>query len=202
MTDRSRSGLREHLLLLGRFLRSPSTVGAVAPSSQALAAEIVRDIPSHTPERVVELGPGTGAFTEAIVRRLGGRGRFLAVEIEPVFVEQIRRRFPEVDCVCASAADLDSLAASHGVLPVDHVISGLPFASLPPDTTSRIVQAIERSLRPGGTFTTFQYLHASVVPRALAFRRDMKHLFGEPRTRVVFRNFPPARVFTWTRQAH
>ena len=194
-----RSGLREHLLLLGRFLRSPSTVGAVAPSSRVLAQEMVRDIDPAAADRVVELGPGTGAFTGAIVHRLGPGGRFLAVEIEPAFVEQIQRRWPTVDCVCASATDLEALVGGREFGPVDHVISGLPFASLPAETTTRILRAIERTLRPAGTFTTFQYAHSYLLPRAAAFRRETSARLGAPVTRMIMRNVPPALVFTWTK---
>jgi phospholipid N-methyltransferase len=194
------SGLREHLLLLGRFLRRPRRVGAVAPSSQALARAMVHGLDFGEAARVVELGPGTGAFTGAIVRGVGPRGRVLAVEIEPVFVRQIAQRWPSVECVCASAEALESLVAERELLPVDHIVSGLPFASLPGAMTRQILDGIARVLRPGGTFTTFQYVHAYVLPPAIAFRRDMHARFGAPpMRRLVIPNIPPAWVLRWTR---
>jgi phosphatidylethanolamine/phosphatidyl-N-methylethanolamine N-methyltransferase len=191
-------GLRDHLLVLGRFLRSPRQTGTIAPSSRALAREMVRSLDLAHARNVVELGPGTGAFTEAIVSNIGPGSRLLVVEIEPGFAAEIRRRWPSIDCVCASAAELDTLVDARGMRPVDHIVSGLPFASLPGAVTREILGAIERSLKPGGTFTTFQYVHAFGWPAAVAFRKDMNaRLGGEPTKSLVLWNIPPAWVLTW-----
>jgi phosphatidylethanolamine/phosphatidyl-N-methylethanolamine N-methyltransferase len=202
MTDPvARPRLREHLLLFLRFLRHPRTIGAVAPSSPSLARRMVAGLTAPSSARVVELGPGTGAMTRAIVSRLGPSARFLAVEIEPEFVAEIRREHPTVDCVCASAADLEPLLRARDFGAVDHVISGLPFASLPIETTRDVLAAIGRALRPGGTFTTFQYLHSYWLPPAVAFRaRASATLGGPPDRRIVLLNVPPAWVLTWRRQ--
>ena len=81
------TGLREHMLLFSRFLRSPRTVGAVTASSRALAEAMVGGSRPDGRSRVVELGPGTGAFTSAIVERLGPDTRFLAIDIDPAFCQ-------------------------------------------------------------------------------------------------------------------
>jgi phospholipid N-methyltransferase len=90
------TGLREHLIVFSRFLRSPRTVGALSASSRALARAVVEVASVGARARVVELGPGTGALTSAIVDRLGAESRFLAVDIDPEFVRQIRLRWPKV----------------------------------------------------------------------------------------------------------
>jgi phospholipid N-methyltransferase len=194
------SGWREHLLLLRRFLRHPRSVGAIAPSSPSLARAMVQPLDLGGSVRVVELGPGTGAFTCAIVSRLGPAAAYLAIDRDPVFVERIKRQWPQVDCVCASAAALPVLAAERGMTPVDHVVSGLPFASLPGAVTTQILDGLERTIRPGGTFTTFQYVHAYRLPPAVAFRRDItQRMGGAPVRTLVTRNLPPAYVLTWRR---
>lgn len=199
MTD-SGPTVRDHLALFGKFLRNPRTVGAVAPSSAVLARQIVRGVGDRPDERVVELGPGTGSFTRAIVARLRGDGRLLAVEIDPGFAAGIRRRWPAVECVCASAEDLPRLAADRGFLPADRIVSGLPFASLPQATTRGILDAIVQTLRPAGTFATFQYVHAYGFPPAIAFRRALTNrMAGPPQAVLVLRNIPPAWVLTWRR---
>jgi len=71
MPETNGSGLREHVLLFTRFLKSPRTVGAVSPSSLAVAQAIARVLPPAGPLRVVELGPGTGALTGSIMDRIG-----------------------------------------------------------------------------------------------------------------------------------
>jgi phospholipid N-methyltransferase len=192
--------MSDHLRLLARFLRSPRTVGAIAPSSQVLAREMVRGLELNGAVRIVELGPGTGACTRQIVRRLGPKGWYLGVEIDPSFAERIRREWPSIECVCASAEQLPALLADRGVTRVDHVISGLPFASLPGATTRMILRALRESIRPGGTFTTFQYVHGYGLPLACAFRCEMDESMGTQATRrVVIRNLPPAYVLSWTR---
>ncbi len=158
--------LAEHLRFIGRLVRNPRTVGALAPSSRSLAMAMVAPL-AHSapatparPRSIVELGPGTGAFTRAIFEHLRPGDRFLAVELESVFVDALHERWPALDCVCASAESLCALVAERRLDPVDHIVSGLPFATLPTDITRRIVEAIGRTLRPGGTFTTFHYLQS------------------------------------------
>lgn len=194
------SGLREHILMASRFLRSPRTVGAVAASSRAMARQMVARVPTDHPATVVELGAGTGAFTRAIIERIAPGSRFLAIDVEQSFVDQVRRRWPAVECVCASAVDLERLVTDRQLGPVDHIVSGLPFVSLPANATRSILDGIERTLRPGGTFTTFQYMHGYALPPGRCFRREMSHrMGGPPQRRLVFRNFPFAFVLTWTR---
>jgi phospholipid N-methyltransferase len=198
MTEPSGSSLREHLLLFGRFLRSPRAVGAVAPSSRALACEVVHDLAPRESGCVVELGPGTGVFTRQIVARLTPDAHCLVVEIDAAFVARIRAQWPHIDCVRASAEDLERLVAERHLPPVDHIISGLPFASLPGAVTARILHGIQRTLTRGGTFTTFQYVHAYVMPAAVRFRRDLTDRLGAaPERRLVMSNVPPAYVLTW-----
>jgi len=193
--------MNAHLLMLGRFVRSPRTVGAVAPSSRALAAEMVRGLDLAGPATVVELGPGTGVITRAISEQLGPKAHALAIDVEPAFVSAIARRFPRIEAVCASAVDLPALLQARHMFPADHIISGLPFASLPGEVTTAILDAVAASLRPGGTFTTFQYLSGYPTPLAKAFRRALTQRMGAaPRRRIVWRNIPPAFVLTWRHQ--
>ena len=194
--------LRDHALMVRRFLRSPNTVGAVSVSSRALARRMVAGLPTDRPLSLVELGPGTGPFTRALVNHVARGSRILAIDLEQTFVDRLQGLWPEVDCVCASAVDLEALVAERRMAPVDHIVSGLPFASLPADTTRRILDGIERTLRAGGTFSTFQYLHGYGLRAGRAFRREMSaRMGGPPRRHFVLRNFPFAFVLTWTRPA-
>ena len=202
MRDASNTtNLREHVLLFSRFLRSPRTVGAVLPSSRAVSEAMVAHIDFRKPARIVELGPGTGAFTAPIVEQLQPHTEFLALDIDPAFCELIQARWPSVECMCASAERLAAIVADRGMHPIDHIVSGLPFVSLPLPVTQRILENIVTVLQPGGTFTTFQYLHGYQLPSAITFRRSLGAKLGaSPRRRTVFRNFPPAFVLTWTKR--
>lgn len=193
--------MNEHLLMLGRFVRSPRTVGAVMPSSRFLAREIVAGLDLSMACRVVELGPGTGVVTRVLAERLGPEAHALAIDIEPAFVATIAARFPRIEAVCASASDLPELLHARDSFPADHIISGLPFASLPAEVTASILDAVASSLRPGGTFTTFQYVNGYPTPLARAFRQSMSQRMGAAPTRkVVWQNVPPAFVLRWHKQ--
>ena len=191
--------LREHLLIASKFLRNPRTVGAVSASSKAMAREMVREIPTGKPVNVVELGPGTGSFTRAIVDHLAPGSRFLAVELDREFVERLRPRWPSVEFVLASAVELEHIVKKRHLQPVDHIVSGLPFASLPVDVSRKVMDGIQHTLRPGGTFTTFQYLHGYWMPPGRTFRREMSVRMGAPHRRLVLKNFPISFILTWTR---
>lgn len=194
------TGIRDHALMVRRFLRSPNTIGAVSASSRALARRMVAGLPADRPLSIVELGPGTGPFTRALVEHVATGSRILAIDLEQTFVDRLRGLWPAVDCVCASAVDLERLVAERQMAPVDHIVSGLPFASLPVETTKRILDGIEGTLRPGGTFTTFQYLHGYGLRAGRTFRREMSvRMGGLPARHLVLRNFPIAFVLTWTR---
>lgn len=193
---------QDHLLFFGRFVRSPRAVGAVAPSSRRLARRMLEGLELTAAVRIAELGPGTGSFTAEIVSRLPVGGRCLAVDRDETFVARLRARWPRVECVADRAERLRGLAEARGLSPFDHVVSGLPFASLPATTTSRILDAIHETLRPGGTFTTFQYVHAFPLPPAVAFRRAMTARMGtDPARSLVAGNLPPAYVLRWRRGA-
>jgi len=195
---RQPSAIEEHLTFLGRFLRNPRQVGALAPSSRTLAREMLRGIPLTPASRIVELGPGTGVFTREVIRQLPAGGKFLAVDIDPRFCRELRDRWPALDCECGSAADVSAMIAARGWTGVDHIISGLPFASLPAALSRSILSAVQSVLHRGGTFTTFQYIHAYPSPPAKAFRREMAARFGPlVARRAVFRNLPPAFVLSW-----
>jgi phosphatidylethanolamine/phosphatidyl-N-methylethanolamine N-methyltransferase len=188
----------ENLLFFRRFLRNPLAVGAIAPSSRRLGRSMVRDLDPVPGVRLVEFGPGTGSFTSVIAGILPADGSYLGIERDPVFVSTLQRKWPALDFACDSVENLVSLAEARGLLPIDHIVSGLPFASLPARVTMPVLDAVSRSLRPGGTFTTFQYVHASWFPAARAFRREMARRFGPPAARrLVVLNLPPAFAITW-----
>jgi phosphatidylethanolamine/phosphatidyl-N-methylethanolamine N-methyltransferase len=195
------SAIEESLLFLARFVRSPRSVGAIAPSSRYLARRMIEGLEVGAGGRVIEFGPGTGAFTGAIARRLPAGARYLGIERDPVFVAALERRWPSLEFACDSVENLLSIAEARSALPLDHIVSGLPFARLPRTVTLPVLDAAHRSLRPGGTFTTFQYIHAYPLPAARAFRREMQRRFGPPfARRAVVRNLPPAFVLAWRKE--
>lgn len=193
--------LPPHLVaFLGAVLRSPASVGAVAPSSPHLAARLAAVVPRIGDPVVVELGPGTGSVTTAIEYRLAGRGRHVAIEIDPGLARYLRTRHTEVEVLVGDAADLERLFAEHQVPAVDAVVSGLPWSLIGTDAQRAIVAATARVLRPGGCFTTFAYLHALSMTRACQFRALLGEMFFEVlTTRTVWWNLPPAVTYVCRR---
>lgn len=203
-----RSG--EGRAFLREFIKNPTGMAAVAPSSKGLAKMMVAGLDLASMRTVVEFGPGTGVFTRAVLAQLpqgwcraeGGAGQLIAIEFNPRMVEVIRTAMPRVDVVHESAANIQQVCGARGVGPgeVDVIVSGLGFASFPNDLTTQVLEAAHRMLRPGGEFRTFTY-HVSLVKRqAWHFKREARRLFADVRTsRAVWANVPPAFVYTCTK---
>jgi phospholipid N-methyltransferase len=184
-----------------QFLRTPGSIGAVAPSSKYLAKAMVGGVVVESGQRLLEFGPGTGPFTAAILPLLDSPSAYLGIERDERFVSLLRERFPQLDVQHGLAQDAGRLLAERGGGVVAAILSGLPFASLPAAVQDGVMAAIHELLMPGGEFRTFQYVHAFPLPAARRFRRAMDQRFGvHRRSRPVLRNVPPAYVLTWTKQ--
>ncbi|MGX1756546.1 class I SAM-dependent methyltransferase [Streptomyces lydicus] len=168
----------------------------MAPSSRQLAAEVAVPVPESGDPVVVELGPGTGAFTSMIQELLGDRGRHLAVEINPRLASALDGRYPRVEVLNAEAAELPRLLAERGLPAADVVISGLPWASLPRLVQRTTLESVHEVLSSQGAFTTFGYVHAARLGSARRFRRMLGSSFEEVVAgRTVWGNLPPAFVY-------
>ena len=190
-----REPTRDELVFLQQWLREPTRVGAIAPSSPQLAAAMTAAIPACGAPVVVELGPGTGAFTGEIQRRLGGRGRHVAVEINPRFARRLRTRFPALDVAEGDAEYLPETLATRGLTTTDVVISSLPWASFGPELQQRLIHAVTATLSPDSVFATFSYAHAQQLPQARRFRTLLAERFEDVTVgRTVWCNVPPAYV--------
>jgi phospholipid N-methyltransferase len=178
--------------IIREFLRHPRLTGAIAASSQRLAWAITADLGLERARLVVELGPGTGAMTEAILFRLPAGARLIAVELNPVLAAALARRFPQVEVVHAAAAELDRVCDPGTV---DAVVSGLPWTIMPDAVGRRTLDAVTATLGENGRFATFAYLHAAWTPpaRRLAARLAEAFTFVR-RSAVVWPNLPPAFV--------
>lgn len=182
--------------LLSEFVRHPAEVGAVAPSGATLAGLAVAPIPRTGDPVVVELGPGTGAFTGAIERRLGGRGRHIAVEINERLAGQLAERHPGVEVVTADAVRLPDVLAERGLDRADVIVSGLPWAAFPQDRQRDVLEAAVRALAVDGAFTTFAYVHFRWMAPARRMHRELVSRFDEVVLgRTVWANLPPALVY-------
>jgi phospholipid N-methyltransferase len=188
-----RSVLSEHARFLYQFITKPGMIGAVAPSSPALAREMLRTIDLGPGARVAEYGPGTGSFTREILARLDPKATFFAVERNPSLSATLRERFPTLRLFEGSVEEIERICGEVGVAQLDAVVSGLPWASFPQDLQTRILDATMKVLRPGGQLMTFTYQMSRLTAAGRRFRRLLPRYFSSITTsRVVWLNTPPA----------
>jgi phosphatidylethanolamine/phosphatidyl-N-methylethanolamine N-methyltransferase len=186
----------DHVRFLRRFVAAPRTVGAVAPSSAALATEIVRQARVASARTIVELGGGTGSFTRRITEVARRDAVIVSIEINEAFAEMLSRRFERVQVIAGSAERAGDYLRAAGRSSSDCVVSGLPWAAFDAGLQSRLLMTIAGILADGGIFATFAYLHASKLPAALRFRDQLHAMFSTVReSSVVWRNIPPAFVY-------
>jgi len=190
----------EWITFLKAWLRSPTRVGGIAPSSVALARQMVEGLHPEPREAVIEFGPGTGPFTRAIEEVLPDPKSYLGIERDLRFVGLLKERFPRLRFMHGSAEQAPRFLEEAGLGRIRAVICGLPFASLPAATQDGVINGLNGILGPGSEFRTFQYVHAYPLPAAVRYRRRMREIFGPHKiSRPVLWNLPPAFVLAWRR---
>lgn len=190
---------RDGLGFFGTFLRNPGAIGAVVPSSRYLARALVGRLDLQPGELVVEYGPGTGPVTSVIRQCLPKGARYLGVELDPSFHDLLTQRYPDLDFHLGSAAEIEDVLTERRLPRPRRIISGLPFASLPPAVQDGVADGIVHCLHgTDGDFRTFQYVHAYGLRAARRFRELMDARFsGFERIGPVVRNVPPAFVLRY-----
>jgi phospholipid N-methyltransferase len=175
---------------------APHTTGAIAPSSKYLARVIVDKAGVNEASRILELGPGTGVFTERILERKRDDAHFVAIERNSSFATGLRSRFPDTNIVEGCATELAAHADEHEFNEADSIVSGLPWTIFDPKLQRTILGGVRDVLGHGGTFATFAYWGPHWLPGGQTFRRLLHSIFPDTRTSaVVIRNFPPAFVY-------
>jgi phospholipid N-methyltransferase len=189
------------LSFFGAFIREPLTVGSFWPSSAALSRAVVDSCEYQPDATVVELGPGTGSFTEPLLQRLDENGRLLALEITATNIGLLRRRVPRCEVIHDSAENL-SRHIENGK--ADCIVSGLAWGNMLPGLQDGIFEAMLTALAPAGQFVAFGYIHAVWFPTTRRFRRRLARSFERVETTpIIWRNLPPAFVYRcWGKRAH
>ena len=177
-----------------RFIRSwierPLSVGAVTPSGKILARTMARYVDPKSTGPVVELGPGTGPVTEALVEAGVDPSRLVLVEFNPSFCRILRSRFPEATLVQGDAYSLRRLLQTMLLQPAAAVVSGLPLITKPLTTRLRLLREAFDLMLPGAPFVQFTYSVASPVPKRIGG-------FSVEASERVWMNIPPARVWVY-----
>lgn len=181
------------LRFFGQWLRNPRQTAAIAPSSPELAAAILGALPQGA-HRIIELGGGTGAITEALLTSGIAPVDLLVLELNAQLHRQLKSRFPEAHVVRGDALHTAELALQSGYLTTeaDAVVSGLGLLAMTRETQSAILQSAFACLKPDGIMVQFTYGPVSPVADSLLVELGLSARRGE----FVLRNVPPATVWT------
>jgi phosphatidylethanolamine/phosphatidyl-N-methylethanolamine N-methyltransferase len=177
-----------------RFIRSwlekPLSTGAVTPSGRVLARAMARYVEPELPGPVVELGPGTGPVTEALVDHGVDPARLVLVEFNPIFCQLLRARFPTATVIQADAYGLRRVLSNLMRQPAAAMVSGLPLFTKPLRMRVRLLRDALSLLLPGAPFVQFTYAVVPPIPRVSA------GVSAEASERI-WMNLPPARVWVY-----
>lgn len=163
---------------LQKLIKNPREIGSIAPSSPFLADLMTKVIPSGA--HVLELGPGTGNITKAILQKLGSNPKLTMVEFEPELAELCRQQFPQATVYAGRMETFFEQDKNQ----FDVIISGIPFNALSTKNRLDAFQEIAKRVKPDGYFIMYQYLPLSVG--------ELKNFFSDVSLDFTTLNLPPA----------
>ena len=196
-----RSRLEERFADEARFIRSwfdsPLTAGAVTPSGRFLARAMARCVDPQAEGLIVELGPGTGPVTEALIARGVPHEKLVLVEYDPSFCKLLERRFPGVQVIRGDAYNLSDTLAHLAGQSISTIVSSLPLLTKPDRERIALLNDAFQLMGPKGAFVQFTY--GLVSPMPLKFSRRTAADFRGEVFQPVWLNLPPARVWRYRR---
>ncbi len=174
-----------------QFIKNPRQLGSVIPSSGYLKRRIIRNASLSEAKQIVELGPGNGGTTRAILSAMPADAHLLSIELN-AGLYQLASRIHDSRYTAhhGDATALADILAGHSRPAPDVVISGIPFSTMDRTVASRLLENVHRQLAPGGRFVAYQVNN----------RVDQLNTFFEPSQRSVeveLLNVPPLRVWCW-----
>ena len=189
MAKRLLATLSDTTLFLQEWLANPRRTGSLVPSSRQLAAAMAHWLPASPESFVLELGPGTGIVTQALLKRGLREDRLVAIEHNPKLARLLQERFPRARILAGDAWHLDDLLRNHHkpIESVGAVISSLPLLNFSVEKAEALAQKIRDVLEPQGHWVQFTYRIHKLRPRGAAS-------FKLHASKIVWLNLPPARV--------
>ena len=184
--------LDDEVHFLRSWMEKPLATGAVMPSGKPLARAMAKFVDPSLDGHVIELGPGTGAVTAALVEQGVDPARLVLVEFNPTFCRLLRARYPDATVVQGDAYAIKRLLGSLLRQPAAAVVSGLPLFTKPLKFRLRLVDDAFALLRPGAPFVQFTYAVVSPIPRSHAGATAQC-------SERIWLNLPPARVWVYRR---
>jgi phosphatidylethanolamine/phosphatidyl-N-methylethanolamine N-methyltransferase len=181
------------LAFLKGLAGNPRRIGAVAPSGPALSRLMASFVRPADDGPVLELGPGTGAVTAALIKRGVAPERIVAVEFNSDFCALLRERFAGIAVVEGDAYNLKATLPADKAGQFSAVVSGLPLLTRPPDVRRELIWQALELMAPGAPFVQFSYSLLLPPVKPVAGR------FTVERSGWVVMNLPPARVWVYRR---
>jgi phosphatidylethanolamine/phosphatidyl-N-methylethanolamine N-methyltransferase len=185
--------LDDEMQFIRSWMEKPLRTGAVMPSSKALARTMARYVDPNSTGPVIELGPGTGPVTEALVEHGVDPARLVLVEFNPDFCRLLRTRYPAATVVQGDAYRLRRLLETTVREPAAAIVSGLPLMTKPLRARLRLIADAMTILGPSAPFIQFTYAMMPPIPKALS------GISAEP-SNLIWMNLPPARVWVYRGQ--
>jgi phosphatidylethanolamine/phosphatidyl-N-methylethanolamine N-methyltransferase len=188
VTTTLKTSLADNLRFLRALISRPKNIGAVLPSSPALARAIAAQVHPHTGP-VLEIGAGTGVVSEALLVRGVPAEKLVLLEYDPDLCRHLEKRFPHLHVICGDAFDLHHTLGPRYGAPFAAIVSGLPLLNHPPARRRAFMEGIAARLLPGAPFIQFSYGPMPPVPP----------LPGQSvsRAAMVLANIPPAKVWVY-----
>jgi phosphatidylethanolamine/phosphatidyl-N-methylethanolamine N-methyltransferase len=187
---KDRIPLNDEVRFIRSWIEKPLSIGAVTPSSKALARAMAAYVDPHSKGPVIELGPGTGPVTEALVTQGIDPARLILLEYDPTFCKLLRQRYPAATVVQGDAYSLKRVLGSHLAEPAAAVVSGLPLFTKPLKTRLKLVYEAFALMVPGAPFVQFTYATVGPIPKALDRVRSEA-------SERIWMNIPPARIWVY-----
>jgi phosphatidylethanolamine/phosphatidyl-N-methylethanolamine N-methyltransferase len=193
-TKPNNSKVNGHLVFIQEFLKHPLQIGSIIPSSRFLERRIVEVAGARSVNVIVELGPGTGGITRAILRAMPPHAKLLTIEINSYF-NSLVRGIDDKRLIAhqGSATDLKEILAEYDLEPPDAIVSGIPFSTMSRSTGSKIIETIASLLPPDGSFVAYQ-VNTHVAELCRPF-------LGPEQTSMELLNIPPMRIFRWVKNS-
>lgn len=184
-------------------VRTNRSTGAIAPSGRLLAEAVTEIAGVKDADVIVEYGPGTGIFTEVILRKMKPEAHFIAMEVNEHFVEATRKRCPEAKVYHDSAENTVKYLNDAGYEHCDVIVSGLPWTRFDDELQDSILEATYEVLRPGGRFVTFGYTFSPIFPSGKKFfKGKLRRRFPKTtKSNPIWMNFPPCVVYVCEKEA-
>ncbi|WP_327358905.1 class I SAM-dependent methyltransferase [Streptomyces sp. NBC_01304] len=205
-TQTASAALSDALVFLRQFTRTSRSTGAIAPSGAALSRALIRHVHPGGPDQpraVLEVGPGTGAVTRHLARRLGPYDTLELVEANPHFAHRLSNalhRDPLLTALAPRTRLRHGLVQDQMLGRYDSIVCGLPFANFPPDQIEAVFRQLFAALRPGGRLSFFSYAGGRTLQKMDRRQAAARHALRTATDRhllhseLVLPNLPPARV--------